>query len=364
MKMHIIPGLSFENDLHTVIDNADYTPLDRLYENRKAYYGDFHAHSDSGGTSDGKMKVENWLKGMKEYKIDFIGIMDHRQIRHMYLDSFDPEYLIYGTEPAGRWNDPHLSFHYIIIVPRRESVAKVLEAFPDVFEFTGGIEGTFEYKRVDRERFLEMVKAVRTEDGVVVHAHPKQVMKSNDPDDFYFGEGSIIETMYTCDPPSLANDATRDNYKLWMDLLERGYKVINTGTNDSHRQTMLVALNTVYSDRKEGSAYVEYLRKGDLNAGFFGIKMSIDSNAVGSTAKFNEGMKLYIKVEDVHTFRFDKDETYRLDVVTDVGLAHSEVITLPYKTALEVKKRKFYRAVIIRESDGAPVAIGNPIWLE
>lgn len=364
MKMHIIPGLTFADDIHTVAKNADFSPLDKLYRGRKAYYGDYHAHSDSGGTSDGKMKPESWLMAMKEYKIDFIGLMDHKQVRQMYLDCFDPECFVCGTEPAGRWNDPYLSFHYIMIVPEREILTRVLESFPDVFGFTGGIEGTFEYRRVDKERFMEVVKAVREEGGVVVHAHPKQVMKSDDPRDYYFGEGSVIETMYTCDPPSLANDATRDNYKLWMDLLQMGYKVINTGTNDSHRQTMMVSLNTVYSHEKNGKAYVEYLRKGDLNAGFFGIKMSLDDNPVGSTCEYTRGRRLYIKIEDVHTFRFDRDESYRLDVITDKGMAYSENITLPFKVALNAKKRKFYRAVIIRESDGAPVAIGNPIWME
>ena len=241
---------------------------------------------------------------------------------------------------------------------------KVLEAFPDVFGFTGGTEGTFEYNRVDKDRFFEVIKAVRDEGGVVVHAHPKQVMRSEDPEDFYFGEGSVIETIYSCDPPYLGNEDTQKNYRLWMDLLDRGYKVINTATNDSHRQTMMVALNTVYSDRKNGKAYVEYLRKGDLNAGFFGIKMSIDDNPVGSTAVFEEGMELYIKVEDVHPFRFDRDETYRIDLLTDRGLAYSTEMKMPFKAALRVEKRRFYRAVIIRESDGAPVAIGNPIWLE
>lgn len=364
MKMHIIPELEFAEDKHNVIDNADFTPLDKLYEGRKAYYGDFHAHSDSGGTSDGKMKPENWLLGMKEYKIDFIGLLDHKQVRHMYLDCFDDEYFVCGTEPGGSWNDPHLSFHYLMIVPERDSMMKVLEMFPDVFEFTGGTEGTYVYKRIDKDRFLDVVKAVRNEGGVVIHAHPKQVMKSDNPHDFYFGEGTIIETMYTCDPPYLGNEATQKNYKLWMEMLDLGYKVINTGTNDSHRQTMLVALNTVYSDRKNGKAYVEYLRKGDLNAGFFGIKMSIDSNSVGSTVAYKDGMKLYIKIEDVHTFRFDKNEKYRLDVITDKGMSYSSEITLPFKVAISVENRKFYRTVIIRESDGAPVAIGNPIWLE
>ena len=364
MKKHIIDGLTFNEDWHNVIEDCDFSPLDKLYEGRKAYYGDYHCHTDSGGTSDGKMTPESWLKAMKEFKLDFAGIMDHRQVRHMYLDCFDEEYFICGTEPGGKWNDPELSFHYLMIVPEREALVRVLEKFPDVYNFTGGIEGTYDYIKVDRDRFLEVVKAVRDEGGVVVHPHPKQVMKSEDPRDYYFGEGSVIEVMYTYDPPSLANEMTKNNYKLWMDMLSLGYKVINTATNDSHRQTMLVTMNTVYSAEKKGRAYMEYLRKGDLNAGFFGIKMSIDDNPVGSSAKYKDGMKLYIKVEDVHTFRFDRDETYRIDVLSDEGIVYSSVIELPFKVAMEVKDRKFYRAVIIRESDGAPVAIGNPIWLD
>lgn len=225
--MHVIPGLVFENDMHKVIENADFSLLDGLYRGRKAYYGDFHAHSDSGGTSDGKMKPEGWLLAMKEYKLDFVGLLDHKQVRHMYLDCFDEEFFVCGTEPGGSWNEPHLSFHYLMIVPERDALMRVLEKFPDVYEFTGGTEGTYVYKRIDRDRFMQVVEAVRAEGGVVVHAHPKQVMKSEDPRDFYFGEGSVIEVMYTCDPPYLGNEATQkklqavDGYaRPWL----QGYK--------------------------------------------------------------------------------------------------------------------------------------------
>jgi len=364
MKKHIISDLVFPDDAHILDEKCDFSVLDNLYEGRKAYYGDFHCHSNSGGTSDGKMSLSSWISGMKEQKMDFAGIMDHKQVRHMYLEDYDPEFFVYGTEPGGRWSDKELSFHYLMIFPERDSLIKVLRQFPDEYNFTGDeLEGSYSYIRMEKDRFLEVVKAVRNEGGVVVHAHPKQVMKSEDPNDFYFGEGSVIETIYTCDPPALSNKSTADNYKLWMDMLDIGYKVINTATNDSHRQPMNIALNTVYSDEKKGPAYVKYLRAGDLNAGFIGIKMSIDSTPVGSTVKYYEGMKLYIKIDDAHPQRFDKDESYRLDIITDKGLAYSEKITMPYKIALNVENRRFYRAVIIRESDGAPAAIGNPIWI-
>ena len=362
MKKHIIDGLEFENDIHSTVENADFTALDRLYRGRKAYFGDFHCHTNSGGTSDGRFPPEAWLAGLKEYKMDFVGIMDHKQIRHMYLESFDPEYIVCGSEPGGSWNEPHLGFHYLMIVPERECLKRVIEKFPDVYEFTGGEEGTFVYKRIERERFLEIVKAIRSEGGNVIHAHPKQTMKSDDPSDFYFGEGTGIEIIYTKSPFTVANEDTKKNYRLWMDMLDRGFKVINTATSDSHYQTMLLGLNTVYSAEKHGRAYVEYLHRGDINAGFFGIKMCVGGYPMGSTGEYREGMELLIKIEDAHPYRFDKDETYRLDVLSDKGLVYSSVIELPFKVAIKAERRRFYRAVVIRESDGAPAAIGNPVW--
>lgn len=364
LTKHIIPGLEFAEDKHRVIEEADFTPLDKLYEGRKAYYGDFHAHTDSGGTSDGKFPPEAWLPGLKEYKIDFVGIMDHKQIKHMYLDCFDPEYIVCGSEPGGSWNDPYHGFHYLMIVPERECLKRVIENFPDVFEYTGGNDGTFVYKRIDRSRFFEIVEAIRGEGGNVIHAHPKQKMKSDEPGDYYFGEGTGIEIIYTKSPFTIANEDTQNNYRLWLDMLERGFKVINTASSDSHYQPMLLGLNTVYSHEKNGRAYVEYLHRGDLNSGFFGIKMCIDDIPVGSTGKYKENSRLLIKIEDYHPYRFDENEKYRIDVLSDKGLVYTDIIELPFKVAIKVEKRMFYRAVIIRESDGAPVAIGNPIWLD
>ena len=363
MKKHVCDTIQLADDRHVVAENADFSKLDTLYAGRKAYYGDFHCHSNSGGNSDGKTTPAEWLNYMKQLHIDFVGLMDHRQVRHMFLDEFDLEYFVYGTEPALYWIDPELDYHYLMIVPQPECLLRVLEKFPDVYDFTGGKEGTFVYKRIEKSRFLEIVQAIMDEGGMVVHAHPKQVMESDDPEDYSFGEGTALETIYACEQPALCPD-TVANYKLWMELLARGHKIYNTATTDCHSTPTNEAFNTVYSHEKNGAAYLSYLRKGDLTAGYAGIKMTIGNTAMGGTAAYAPEEALCIRVDDGHPDKWDSNETYRLDVLTDKGLAYSAPVTLPFATALQVQERKFYRAVIIRESDGAPIAIGNPIWLK
>ena len=45
---------------------VDLSVLDSLYAGRQCFYGDFHCHSDSGGTSDGKTPLGEYLPRMKE----------------------------------------------------------------------------------------------------------------------------------------------------------------------------------------------------------------------------------------------------------------------------------------------------------
>ena len=365
---HIVPILQFAIDEHEISQNPDFSTLDKMYEGRVAYYGDYHAHSNSGGRSDGKVTLEGWLERMKELHIDFAGMMDHRQVRHMYLDEFDHEYFICGTEPAGEYIEPYLRLHYLMIFEERDALGKILEAFPDVFEYTGAVDGVFdgvfEYKAVERERFMEVVKAVRDIGGVFVHAHPRQVMVSDNIEDFYFGDGTVIETIYTNRYDYPHNIDTINNYLLWLQFLDSGKKIYNTATADCHRAVSNQALNTVYSDEKNGAAYVRKLRDGDLNAGFIGIKMCIDDAPVGSTTKYKDGMKLYLKIEDSHPLLYNPDEKYRVDVFSDKGLAYSAPLTMPFSVAINVRKRRFYRVEIIRDEDGSPASIGNPIWIE
>jgi len=364
MYTHISEDIRFAEDLHTVVDHPDFSALDALYEGRTVRFGDYHVHSDSGGKSDGKTTPEQWLQAMEKLKLDFVGLMDHKQVRHMYLDSFDPKRFLCGTEPAGKWNDPEVKFHYLMILPERECLVRVLEKFPDVFEFTGGTEGTFVYNRIDKARFLEVCRVVQEEGGVVVHAHPKQVMESDEPMDYWFGDGMVMEIIYAMGTSEILNPDTVNNYKLWLQLLERGCRPIQTATSDCHTQPDNAALNAVYVPEEDGKIYVDYLRRGDLNAGFMGIKMSMDSASMGSVAAYQPGRQLYISLEDIHPAHAREAERYRLDVITDRGMAYSGEFQLPFRVALQVQDRKFYRAVVIRCSDGVPAAIGNPIWME
>ena len=359
----IIPDFEYTADPHTLLDDADFSPLDRLYEGRSVVYGDFHAHSDSGGTSDGHTTPEEWLVYMDKLHIDFVGLMDHRQVRHQYLDCFDPARFLYGTEPAGGIAELNAYPHYLMIFPQRDCLERILERFPE-YEFTGGVEGHFKYKKYTRSRFMEIVAAVLEEGGAFVHAHPRQVLRSENYYDYYFGEHTAIETIYAESGDSQLNEHTIDNYKLWREMLDAGLKVYNTATSDCHGEPKSTGINTLYVAERICAAYVDRLRAGDVNAGYIGIKMSIGDTPTGGDAAYAEDKALLLRADDVHPINYDPNEAYRVDIITDRGLAYSAPFTIGFKAALKLEPRKFYRAEIIRESDGAPAAIGNPIWVK
>ena len=74
--------------------------LEKLYEGRKVYHGELHDHSASGGTSDGSCPLSEWPAKMKSLGMDFAAILDHRQVRHMYLPAWEDGLFIPGTEPG------------------------------------------------------------------------------------------------------------------------------------------------------------------------------------------------------------------------------------------------------------------------
>lgn len=359
---HII-DCKFKKDTHAVIETTDFSALDQLYMGRVARYGDYHAHSNSGGTSDGTTLPTEWLQAKHTLKIDFVGLMDHRQVRHQYLPEFDPRFFLYGSEPAGKWIEPALSCHYLMIFQKRESLERVLHQFPDEFQFTGGVEGHFAYIAMPRERFLAIKDAVLAEGGAFVNAHPKQQIKSDDINDFYFGDGTAIEIIYTDSYSDQMNPHTQANYKLWLDMLAAGMRVYNTATADAHYAPKNSGVNTVYVREPICAEYVQRLRDGDLNSGYVGIKMCLDSHPTGAIVPYKRGRKLQIKIEDVHELLFDPDKKYRVDVHTDRGIAYSAPLTMPFSLTLGAKKRRFYRVEVLREEDGGPAAIGNPIFI-
>ena len=69
-----------EPKFNATATDADIALLDGLYEGRNVYFGDMHNHSDSGGRSDGKIKLADWPGEVMEPKqMDFAVIVDHKQ---------------------------------------------------------------------------------------------------------------------------------------------------------------------------------------------------------------------------------------------------------------------------------------------
>ncbi len=289
---------------------------------------------------------------------------------HMYLDAFDPAYFLYGTEPAAIITDhPKSAPHYLMLFEERDTLKEeILEKLPK-YEFTGGTEGHFAYKHYTRGEFEDtVVRSVLDAGGAFVHAHPKQVMQSDDPSDYVFADHTAIETIYAENRDNALCDHTIANYRLWRELLNTGAHIYNTATSDCHGKPKNEGINTVYTTERLGKYFVRQLKAGDLNAGFIGIKMCITDEAglcvpVGGEAVYSEGQRLLLKIDDAHPLRYDPNEAYRVDVISGRGLAFSAPLTMPFSLCLQVEQRKFYRVEVIRERDGSPAAIGNPIWM-
>lgn len=365
---HIIPDYIFPEDYHTAVEDADFSALQEHYAGRLARYGDFHAHSASGGTSDGETTPEAWLAAMPELQIDFVGLMDHRQVRHMCLDVFTPERFLYGTEPAMLWNEPYTECHYLMIFQNPGDLEAVLEQFPEVYDYEGGIEGHFVYKRIDFSQFLEIGQEVLARGGAFVNAHPMQQIKCDDITYFDFGDRTAIEIIYTGEYDEPLNPHTIANYQLWLKMLDAGKRIYNTATADAHGAPTNSGINTVYTQTPICAEYVRRLREGDLNAGCVGIQMTLGNVhgyvPMGGTISYADDLTLCLRIADGHPLRFGNPADYRVDIFSDEGLVYSvSLSTLPFTCAIRAKNRRFYRAEVIRIEDGSPAAIGNPIWI-
>ena len=344
---------------------GDISRLDALYAGRQLYYGDFHCHSDSGGTSDGRTLLKEYLPRMQELGMDFAAIVDHKQMRHFFLPEWDEQYLICGTEPSTLMLDPSRSqdackFDYTMIFPDKTGLAKVYEAFPE-FEFTGGWDGHSIYPRWTKARFMELSEFVWNLGGMVSHAHPRQLMASKDPLDYYFGDLVALETVH------LDVDAldTRQNRDLWVSLLKMGKRVRTHGSSDAHGPVSNRGLTAVYAPRHFSTDIFKVIRSGDCTAGGVAIQMAIGDCLMGGVTPYEPGKKLYVRVNDFHFAHKKENTVYCLKIYTDLGLAYArEFDGSAQSLILPVEKRLYYRVEITNESDSLPVAFSNPIWLD
>ena len=352
------------DDPHIPIPDADFAPLDALYAGRAPYHGDFHVHTNSGGTSDGRTPLGEFVEQLKSLEMDFAAVVDHRQMRHFFLPEWDETMLICGTEPSTRLkgrSSHGAKMDYTMIFPDKDGLARVMEAFPE-FEYTGGTEGHYIYASHTPERLMELGEFIWNMGGLMTHAHPKQLMVSRNPMDYYFGEHVPLETVHG----NPAGYGTKQNRDLWVALLQQGKRVRTHGSSDTHKAAMNAAQTTVYAPRHHSKDIFEQVRKGDCTAGAVGIQMAIDGCVMGGSTAYRPGQTLLIRVADPHPVAVTKDTVWCLKVYTDKGLACAREFdgTFPFTLALPVKDRSYYRAELINESDDEIIAISNPIWLD
>ena len=339
----------------------DILHLAHLYADRRPFFGELHDHADTGGTSDGKRTLAHWKGAMEALKMDFAAILDHRQVRHMYLPEWEDGLFICGTEPGTVIDDSPAekkSVHYNMIFDSPEPLEDLLAAFPE-FEFTGGPEGHFNYPHFTTERFGELIDAVKARGGFFVHPHPKQLMVSDDPLAYWFRDETGIEVFYG----NLANRHTANNYALWTDLLAAGKRVWACAGGDGHKCCADIALTTIYAEDYADAAYLPHLRVGDFVCGPVGIRMCVGDTLMGGRAPLVGG-RLVLSVSDFHRSVKFTDHEYRVDLLTDSGVVYSRPVSCeePNYIAIDTKAAAFYRAEVFDVTRGLRIAIGNPIW--
>ncbi len=350
------------DDPHTVA-YSDFAQLDSLYAGMSAYHGDTHTHTDSGGTSDGATPLGEFVQQLKALDMDFAAVVDHRQMRHFFLPEWDETMLICGSEPAGFLQDREgraAVLHYCMLFPDKEGLGKTLAAFPE-FEYTGGTNGSFRYPRVSTERFCQLGAYIWDIGGLMSHAHPKQMMASNNPLDYYFGDHVALETVHG----DVSSYSTKCNRDLWVTLLAMGKRLRTYGSTDTHESARNDGQTTLYAKKPHSRDFFNAIRAGNCTAGSAGIQMAIGDTPMGGALAYKPGLTLQVRAGDYHP-TWKQDAVYRLNVFTDKGLAYATefVGATPVQLALFVEKRAFYRVEITNESDGHTATLGNPIWLD
>lgn len=344
-----------------MIDSAAKQRLISLYRNRRVFHGELHDHSASGGTSDGKCPLSEWRRQMPLLKMDFAAILDHRQIRHLYQSEWEDGLFIPGTEPGTAISDSGAAdahMHYNILLPDRDLLEGLICEFPE-YEFTGGTEGHFIYPEFTKERFGQLIDAVLARGGFFVHPHPKLIMISENPLDYWFRDETGLEVFYM----DMDSEQTMKNYLLWVSLLAMGKRVFACAGGDKHADPGVGALTTIYSEQRSSRAFLPHLRAGDFTCGPVGVRMCIGETKTGGQCAF-DGRPLIVCVSDFHDSVKLPSHRYRLDILSDQGLIRSFPLSCEEETfvSIDAPDCAFLRAEVFDETRNLRIAIGNPIW--
>lgn len=350
--------------------SQDISLLEKLYKDRAPYHGQLHDHASTGGRSDGKCTLDEWKEDLKALDLDFTTILDHRQVRHMHLPEWDPKMFIGGTEPGTIIDDSSAQekmLHYLMIFPKHEQLETLLTTV-ERYEYDGTPDGQYRYRHFTVEEFGELAQTVKRLGGLFVHAHPKQIMISDDPLDYWFADDTGLEVFYTCHC-ELEDEPTANNYKLWTDLLALDKRVWASSGSDKHALPNTSALTTLYArekttDENMNQVYLSYMREGDFTAGSVGIRMSIGDATMGGIGSF-DGNRVLFSVGDMHSSAYFADHTYRVALYDDGGKVFETTFDASqtnYFAWDADASRKFYRVVVWDDTLQTRIAVGNPIW--
>ncbi len=351
----------------------DLAALEALYAGRNPYFGDIHCHPIAGVAKDGKRTLAEWKVKMVEEGLDFVAFMNHRQAAHMYDAEWDDTLFIGGTEPGTSRPDTGAtdpSVHYNMFFREPEHLLEILQNFPE-YKYTGGkngIEynmGTFSYPGFTTPRFHELIDNIKKNRGLIVNVHPKQQMQSSDPEDYFFADYTGLEVFYGYRDGITGQD-TKDNYKLWTDLLAMGKRLWATAGSDSHADATNAALTCIYSTERKDLAYMDQLAVGDFTAGFAGIRMTVGDTKMGSSTDF-AGKRLVVSVGAVHSAMYREGRTYTINILSSDGVVYTAeyngVDTVSFAIDCD-DDVNFYRVEVLdaKRTTQPIIAIGNPIW--
>lgn len=345
-----------------VATEEDIALLDSLYEGRRAYYGDYHDHANTGGTSDGKVNLAMWKINMAAKQIDFATIVDHKQLLHMTLPDWDNSMFIGGSEAGTRIEDVgNQSMHYNMIFADPAKFEAFLIENNDLYKYK---DDHFSYPLFNQEQMRNIAQAVMDKGGFFTHVHPKgdSYIQSDDPLDYWYGDGTGLEVL-TGYYGNMSDRRCQAIYEVWVQLLNMGKRIYATAGSDSHNLSSTVSLTTIYSEKKDAACYVDRFREGDFTAGPVGIKMCVGDTVMGGTCDFT-GKRLVVCVDDFHPQEFYPSSTYRIDIFNENGLVHSQEFQGgdPVYVALDAQDCAYYRAEVYNTNVKYQVAIGNPIW--
>ena len=314
-------------DPYTALD-ADIAALDKAYEGRVAYHGEFHDHASTGGTSDGKQNLTIWKSVMESLDVDFATIVDHKQALHMDLDVWDDTVFIGGSEPmampSGLVAATYNKMHFNMIFTKSEDLVNTVKEYDSLYpgqgfnaqdypedytgtdadKLAGGWHFTYLYgtSTPSKEQMAKLIEIIRKNNGMFVNVHPKSdgYVASENPLDYWYADYTGLEVFYGYKGYAPAQPATMKNYELWKNLLLLGKKVWATAGSDKHNMPNTDALSTVYAEKKHADAYLSRFKVGDFTCGPVGIRMTIGDATMGGETAF-AGQRVIFSVGDFHS---------------------------------------------------------------